>query len=120
MVGAPLPGIRGERCGPTQARGVTTFRGVGELRFKESDRLAAIVEGLTALGAEVAMAGDDVRVVGPTALHGAILDGRGDHRLVMAFAIAGLLASGHTAINGAASAAISDPGFLTQLERIRS
>ncbi|HEY2917257.1 MAG TPA: 3-phosphoshikimate 1-carboxyvinyltransferase [Candidatus Limnocylindrales bacterium] len=104
----------------TQARGTTTFRGVGELRVKESDRLAGIVEGLTALGAKVSVAGDDVRVVGPTPLRGAALDGRGDHRLVMAFAVAGLLASGTTSITGAASAAISDPGFFSQLERIRS
>jgi 3-phosphoshikimate 1-carboxyvinyltransferase len=104
----------------TQARGVTTFRGVGELRVKESDRLAGIVAGLSALGAQVSVAGDDVRIVGPTPLRGAAVDGRGDHRLVMAFAIAGLIASGHTSITGAASAAISDPGFLAELERIRS
>ena len=104
----------------TQARGTTTFRGVGELRVKESDRLAGIVEGLTALGANVTVAGDDVRIVGPTPLRGAAVDGRGDHRLVMAFAIAGLIASGTTSISGAASAAISDPGFLAELERIRS
>ena len=104
----------------TQARGMTTFRGVGELRVKESDRLGGIVAGLVALGADVAVAGDDVRITGPTPLRGAAVDGRGDHRLVMAFAIAGLLASGTTSIAGAASAAISDPGFLAELERIRS
>jgi 3-phosphoshikimate 1-carboxyvinyltransferase len=103
----------------TQARGVTTFRGVGELRVKESDRIAGIVAGLTAFGAKVSVEGDDVRIVGPTALEGASVDGQGDHRLVMTFAIAGLLASGRTSINGAASAAISDPGFIAELERIR-
>ena len=86
---------------PTQARGVTTFRGVGELRVKESDRIAGIVAGLTAFGAKVSVEGDDVRIVGPTALEGASVDGQGDHRLVMTFAIAGLLASGRTSINGA-------------------
>jgi 3-phosphoshikimate 1-carboxyvinyltransferase len=103
----------------TQAHGVTTFRGVGELRVKESDRIAGIVTGLSALGANVAADGDDVRVVGPTPLHGASVDGSGDHRLVMTFAIAGLLAAGRTTISGAASAAISDPGFIAELERIR-
>jgi 3-phosphoshikimate 1-carboxyvinyltransferase len=104
----------------TQARGTTTFRGAGELRVKESDRLAGIVDGLGALGANVSVDGDDVRIVGPTALRGASVDGLGDHRLVMAFAIAGLLASGVTTVAGATSAAISDPGFFAELERIRS
>jgi 3-phosphoshikimate 1-carboxyvinyltransferase len=103
----------------TQARGVSTFRAVGELRVKESDRIAGIVAGLSAFGANVAVEGDDVRIVGPTPLEGARVDGQGDHRLVMTFAIAGLLASGRTTINGAASAAISDPGFVAELERIR-
>ena len=104
----------------TQARGRTTFRGVGELRVKESDRIAGIVDGLAALGANVAADGDDVHIVGPTALRGAAVDALGDHRLAMTFAVAGLLASGRTTITGAASAAVSDPGFLAELERIRS
>ena len=104
----------------TQARGRTRFRGVGELRVKESDRIAGIVEGLSALGANVRVDGDDVHIVGPTALRGAAVDALGDHRLAMTFAIAGLLASGRTTITGAASAAVSDPGFLAELERIRS
>lgn len=104
----------------TQARGRTTFRGVGELRVKESDRIAGILEGLSLLGANVAADGDDVHIVGPTALRGASVDALGDHRLAMTFAIAGLLASGRTTITGAASAAVSDPGFLAELERIRS
>jgi 3-phosphoshikimate 1-carboxyvinyltransferase len=104
----------------TQANGTTTFRGAGELRVKESDRLAGIVHGLTAFGADLSVSGDDVRIVGPTVLRGTSVDGLGDHRLVMAFAIAGLLATGRTSIAGAASAAISDPGFFIELERIRS
>jgi 3-phosphoshikimate 1-carboxyvinyltransferase len=104
----------------TQARGITRFRGAGELRVKESDRLSAITRGLAAFGADVSVEGDDVRIVGPTALRGTSIDGLGDHRLVMAFAIAGLLATGSTTIGGAASAAISDPGFFNELERIRS
>ena len=104
----------------TQAIGVSRFRGVGELRVKESDRLAGILAGLSAFGAKVSVEGDDVHVTGPTDLHGASVDGLGDHRLVMTFAIAGLLASGTTSITGATSAAISDPGFIAELERIRS
>jgi 3-phosphoshikimate 1-carboxyvinyltransferase len=104
----------------SQARGRTTFRGVGELRHKESDRIAGIVAGLAALGADVSVDGEDITVAGPTPLHGAAVDGLGDHRLVMTFAIAGLVASGRTRVVDAASAAISDPGFLAELERIRT
>ncbi|HEX5241421.1 MAG TPA: 3-phosphoshikimate 1-carboxyvinyltransferase [Candidatus Limnocylindrales bacterium] len=103
----------------TQARGTSRFRSIGELRVKESDRIAGIVAGLRALGADIAVDGNDLVVVGPTPLHGAEVDGQADHRLVMTFAIAGLLAAGQTTIHGAASHAISDPGFLTELERIR-
>ncbi|HYC07976.1 MAG TPA: 3-phosphoshikimate 1-carboxyvinyltransferase, partial [Candidatus Binatia bacterium] len=58
----------------TQARGVSTIRGAGELRHKESDRLAGTVAGLTALGADVTVDGDDIRIAGPTALHGAVTE----------------------------------------------
>jgi 3-phosphoshikimate 1-carboxyvinyltransferase len=104
----------------TQARGRSVFRGVGELRHKESDRLAGILAGLTALGADVSVDGDDLSVAGSTVLHGAAVDGLSDHRLVMTFAIAGLVAAGRTTIRGASSAAISDPRFLGELERIRT
>jgi 3-phosphoshikimate 1-carboxyvinyltransferase len=103
----------------TQARGVSRFRSIGELRVKESDRVAGIVAGLQALGADIAVDADDLVVVGPTPLHGAEVDGQADHRLVMTFAIAGVLAAGRTTIHGAASHPISDPGFVTELERIR-
>jgi 3-phosphoshikimate 1-carboxyvinyltransferase len=104
----------------TQARGRTTIRGAGELRFKESDRLAGIAEGLAALGADITVEGDDIAIVGPTPLHGAAVDARADHRLAMTFAVAGLVASGRTTVHGARSAAISDPRFFSELERIRS
>jgi len=104
----------------TQAEGRTTIRSAGELRAKESDRLAGIVAGLSALGARVAVEGDDIRIDGPTPLRGAEVDALGDHRLAMTFAIAGLVATGKTTIHGAASAAISDPRFFDELERIRS
>jgi 3-phosphoshikimate 1-carboxyvinyltransferase len=104
----------------TQAEGRTVIRAAGELRTKESDRLAGIVDGLSALGARIATDGDDIFIDGPTELHGAELDALDDHRLAMTFAIAGLIASGKTTIHGAASAAISDPRFFDELERIRS
>jgi 3-phosphoshikimate 1-carboxyvinyltransferase len=104
----------------TQAEGRTTIRSAGELRAKESDRLAGIMAGLSAMGARIGVEGDDIRIDGPTRLHGAEIDALGDHRLAMTFAIAGLVASGQTTIHGAASAAISDPRFFDELERIRS
>jgi 3-phosphoshikimate 1-carboxyvinyltransferase len=102
----------------TQARGRTRIRGAGELRVKESDRLSGVAAGLRALGAAVVIEGDDLVIDGPTPLHGATIDALADHRLAMTFAIAGLVASGRTTIDGAASIAISDPGFLVELERI--
>jgi 3-phosphoshikimate 1-carboxyvinyltransferase len=96
------------------------IRAAGELRAKESDRLAGIVAGLSAMGATIATNGDDIVIDGPSRLRGADLDARDDHRLAMTFAIAGLVATGNTTIRGAASAAISDPRFFDELERIRS
>jgi 3-phosphoshikimate 1-carboxyvinyltransferase len=104
----------------TQATGRTVIRGAGELRHKESDRLAGIVAGLRALGARIGASGDDIVIDGPTPLHGAAVDSLGDHRLAMTFAIAGLVADGQTSISDAASVAISYPTFFADLERIRS
>jgi 3-phosphoshikimate 1-carboxyvinyltransferase len=104
----------------TQARGTSRFRGAGELRHKESDRLAGIADGLGALGADIRIDGDDIVVNGPTTLSGAETDSLGDHRLAMTFAIAGLLAGGSTSIAGSASASVSYPGFFGELERIRA
>ncbi len=104
----------------TQARGRTTIRGAGELRHKESDRIAGVVSGLRTLGARVQNQGDDLVVDGPVALVGAAVDSHDDHRLAMTFAVAALAAQGHTTIHGAASAAISYPTFFRDLERIRS
>ena len=104
----------------TQARGTTTIRGAGELRHKESDRLAGIAAGLSALGARIELDGDDLRIEGGTPLHGATTDSLDDHRLAMTFAIAGLVASGVTTIGRPDSAAISYPGFFDDLERVRA
>jgi len=104
----------------TQARGTTVIRGAGELRHKESDRLASIAAGLGALGAEIAIDGDDLRITGPTALRGAATDSLADHRLAMTFAIAGLVATGRTVVSGPDSAVISYPGFFDELERVQT
>jgi 3-phosphoshikimate 1-carboxyvinyltransferase len=102
------------------ARGTTTIRGAGELRHKESDRIAGIAAGLTALGARVEVDGDDLRIHGGTALRGAITDSLDDHRLAMTFAVAGLVATDPVTIERPGSAAISYPGFFSDLEGVRA
>ncbi len=104
----------------TQARGTTVIRGAGELRHKESDRLAGIAAGLAALGADVDVdvSDDEIRISGPTGLRGAITDSLGDHRLAMTFAIAGLIARGETVVLRPDSVTVSYPGFFDELERV--
>jgi 3-phosphoshikimate 1-carboxyvinyltransferase len=104
----------------TQAAGTTTIRGVGELRTKESDRVEGIALGLAAFGGRVEVAGDDVRITGPTPLSGAVVDARLDHRLAMTFAVAGLVARGETRIAGASSASVSYPGFFDDLGSVQA
>jgi 3-phosphoshikimate 1-carboxyvinyltransferase len=102
----------------TQALGTTVIRGVGELRHKESDRVTGIADGLRALGARIAVDGDDLRIDGRRPLTGAVTDSLDDHRLAMTFAVAGLIARGETAIRRPGSAAISYPGFFSDLEGV--
>lgn len=104
----------------TQARGRTTIRGAGELRNKESDRISGIAAGLRGLGAHVEVDGDDITIDGPTRLAGTTVRTFDDHRLAMTFAVAGLIASGSTTIDGAESASVSYPGFYAELERLRA
>jgi len=102
------------------ASGTTTIQGAGELRHKESDRIAGIASGLAALGADVAVDGDDLRITGGRALAGTTVDSLDDHRLAMTFAIAGLVAAGRTTVTLPGSAAISYPGFFDDLGRVAS
>jgi 3-phosphoshikimate 1-carboxyvinyltransferase len=102
------------------ASGRTTIRGAGELRHKESDRIAGIVDGLVAMGARIDVDGDDLRIDGGRGLRGATADSHDDHRLAMTFAIAGLVASGVTTIERPASAAISYPSFFDDLQGVRA
>lgn len=107
------------------ARGRTRIRGATELRDKESDRLEGIAAGLRALGAEIALEGDDLVIDGGAdrpgfGLHGGEAGSHDDHRLAMTFAIAGLLAGGPATLDGAAAAAVSYPAFFSDLERVRA
>ena len=102
------------------ASGTTVIRGAGELRHKESDRIAGTVAGLRALGARIEVDGDDIRITGGALLDGAETDSLDDHRLAMTFAIAGLVARGVTTIGRPGSAAVSYPGFFDDLERVRA
>ncbi|HEU5001706.1 MAG TPA: 3-phosphoshikimate 1-carboxyvinyltransferase [Actinomycetota bacterium] len=104
----------------TQAEGVTTIRDAGELRVKESDRLAVLAGGLRALGADVTETPDGMVVHGPVRLHGGAVDAGGDHRMAMAFAVAALGATGPVTISGWESTAISYPGFLDTLGGLAS
>jgi 3-phosphoshikimate 1-carboxyvinyltransferase len=102
------------------AGGATTIRGAGELRHKESDRIAGIAAGLERLGARIDVDGDDLRIEGGRPLRGGEVDSLDDHRLAMTFAIAGLIATGPTTIGRPRSASISYPSFFDDLERVTS
>jgi 3-phosphoshikimate 1-carboxyvinyltransferase len=94
------------------------IRDAKELRVKESDRIALVVKNLRAMGAEVEEFEDGVDVPGGQTLHGATIDSGGDHRIAMAFSVAGLRAEGETLIQGAESAGISFPEFFDLLDRV--
>jgi len=102
------------------ATGTTTIRGAGELRHKESDRIAGIADGLRLLGADLDVDGDDLLIRGGRSLVGAPVDSLDDHRLAMTFAIAGLVATGRTSIARPGSVSISYPGFFDDLGRVAS
>jgi 3-phosphoshikimate 1-carboxyvinyltransferase len=99
-------------------RGGIRIRDARELRVKESDRIALVAKNLRAMGAEVEEFEDGLDVPGGQALHGAVVDSGGDHRIAMAFAVAALRAEGDTLILGADAAAISFPEFFALMERV--
>jgi 3-phosphoshikimate 1-carboxyvinyltransferase len=103
----------------TQLPGTSTVRGARELRVKESDRITAMAEALTAMGADITALEDGWLIRGPRHLEGATVDSRGDHRIAMAVAVAALMADGETEIAGAESVDISYPGFWDQLDALR-
>jgi 3-phosphoshikimate 1-carboxyvinyltransferase len=97
------------------AEGETIVRGAAELRLKESDRITAVVEGLRGLGAEIEATEDGFAVTGTDGLQGGLLDARGDHRLAMLGAVAGLASRDGVTVEGMDAAAISYPLFLEHL-----
>ncbi|HKN77002.1 MAG TPA: 3-phosphoshikimate 1-carboxyvinyltransferase [Candidatus Acidoferrum sp.] len=105
--------------GPFTEEGIE-IRNAGELRVKESDRIAVLVENLRRMGATVEERPDGLKVEGRRAakLHGAEIEPHGDHRIAMAFAVAGLAAEGATVIRDADCAGVSYPTFFEDLNRL--
>ncbi len=101
------------------ADGTTMVRGARELRMKESDRIAALVAGLRAMGVTAEELPDGFAVRGPKRLTGGRVDAEGDHRMAMAFAVAGLAADAPVWIHGMDRVADSFPGFLETLGSLR-
>jgi 3-phosphoshikimate 1-carboxyvinyltransferase len=99
------------------AGGETRFHGAGELRLKESDRLALLGEGIRALGGHAAAEADDPAIAG-VGLRGGVASSAGDHRLAMAFAVAGAGSDGPCEIDGMEAADVSFPGFLGALRSV--
>lgn len=101
------------------ASGRTVIRNAKELRVKETDRITTVVQGLRAMGADVEEFDDGMEIQGGKTLRGATIDSCGDHRIAMAFAIAGLFAKGETVIENADCVNTSYPGFAHHLDAIR-
>jgi 3-phosphoshikimate 1-carboxyvinyltransferase len=106
--------------GPFTEKGIE-IHDAQELRVKESDRIAALAEGLRQMGARVEEFPDGLRVEGRSAgkLHGAKVDPRGDHRIAMALAVAALGAEGDTTIRDAECVGVSFPEFFETIDRLR-
>ena len=102
------------------AGGELRVTGASELRVKESDRIAALVGGLRALGADADELPDGCHLRGTRRLTGGTVHAQDDHRLAMAFAIAALNATGPVVIQGAEAAAVSYPTFFADLDRLRA
>ncbi|MBP7146839.1 MAG: 3-phosphoshikimate 1-carboxyvinyltransferase [Acidobacteria bacterium] len=100
------------------AEGETEIRGAGELRVKESDRIAATARLLREFGADCDELPDGLLIRGGRTLRGAAVDAGGDHRIAMAATVAASIAAGESAIGGHEWAAISYPGFFDELRRL--
>jgi 3-phosphoshikimate 1-carboxyvinyltransferase len=109
----PLVGLLG--C---FADGETIVRGAEELRHKESDRIAGLVEALREMGGEAEPLEDGFVVTGTGGLRGGVVDSHGDHRLAMLGAIAGLASERGTLVEGFDAAAVSYPGFERDLRSL--
>jgi 3-phosphoshikimate 1-carboxyvinyltransferase len=102
------------------AEGTTVIKDAAELRVKETDRIAAVVKNLKKMGADVNEFQDGMEIHGGAVLKGATLSSYGDHRIAMAFAVAGLFADGETVIEDVECVDTSYPGFLEDLKRMMS
>jgi 3-phosphoshikimate 1-carboxyvinyltransferase len=100
------------------AEGETVVRGAAELRVKESDRIATVVDGLRGLGAEIEATEDGFVVQGAGELRGGVLAAHGDHRLAMLGAVAGLASIEGVEVDGMEAAAVSYPGFEADLDAL--
>lgn len=100
------------------ADGETMITGAAELRVKEVDRLAALSGELGKLGVEIAAGADSLRIRGGRRLRGAVVSSRGDHRMAMSLAVAGLFAEGETTIQDVACVETSFPGFAPRLQEL--
>jgi 3-phosphoshikimate 1-carboxyvinyltransferase len=106
------------------AEGETVVRGAQELRLKESDRIAGVVDGLRGLGATIEATPDGFVVTGAGGrgrgrrLRGGTIDARGDHRMAMLGAVAGLASEEGVEVVGMEAAAVSYPGFAEDLARL--
>jgi 3-phosphoshikimate 1-carboxyvinyltransferase len=101
------------------AEGETVVRGAQELRVKESDRIAGVVDGLRGLGATIEATQDGFVVTGGKGLRGGTIDAGGDHRMAMLGAIAGLASREGVRVVGMEAAAVSYPGFIADLGALR-
>jgi len=102
----------------TQAEGMTIIRDAEELKVKETDRIEAVAANLRAMCADVEVMRDGLIIHGKQKLKGAVLESYGDHRIAMAFSIAGLVAFGKTVIKDAECVNISFPGFFSFLRKL--
>ena len=100
------------------AKGSTLFRGVGELRFKESDRIATMTLELSKMGVRTEVQGEDVTIEGAGELKSASVESHGDHRVAMALAVAGLSARGGIVLSNEECVKVSFPGFFESLGKI--
>jgi 3-phosphoshikimate 1-carboxyvinyltransferase len=100
------------------AEGETVVRGAAELRVKESDRIATVVDGLRGLGADIEATEDGFAVRGTAGLDGGVIQSHGDHRLALLGAVAGLASRDGVEVVGMEAAAVSYPGFTADLARL--
>jgi 3-phosphoshikimate 1-carboxyvinyltransferase len=109
-----LPALAVVACA---AEGETCIVNVAQARIKETDRIVVMRQELTKMGASISET-DDGLIIRGQALHGAQVDGHGDHRVVMALTVAALTAGGETVIDGAEAASVTYPGFADDFRRL--